>query len=159
MTKFNNTLFKWLEGFITILLYVLTAVAFFHLMSRFLLRWSNAGIDELTRLAFVWVVSIGSAMAFRSRSHVGITYLANKLSSKNRVYLELLVRVILICFMLAVIKAGIEMTTMGASQYSTYLELPMSFFYACIPFGAALSILVFIEDINIFRDNLKEVLE
>jgi TRAP-type C4-dicarboxylate transport system permease small subunit len=157
--RFNETLFKVLENIITVLLYSLTAVAFFQLVIRYFLKFSYAGLDEITRLAFVWVVSIGSALAFREKAHMGITYLANKLAERNRIYLEVLVYVILIGFMAVVVKAGVQMTQMGIRQVSEYLEWPMALFYACIPFGAALSILVFVEDIYVNLCKLKEATE
>ncbi|NLZ90897.1 MAG: TRAP transporter small permease [Clostridiales bacterium] len=148
-----------MESIIAILLYSLTAVAFFQLVIRYFLKFSYAGLDEVTRLAFVWVVSIGSALAFREKAHMGITYLANKLAGKNRIYLEILVYVILTGFMAVVIKAGVQMTQMGIRQVSEYLEWPMALFYACIPFGAALSILVFVEYIYINLCELRGVKE
>lgn len=157
IAKFNESFFKGLENTIAVLLYALTAVAFFQLAMRYFLKFSYAGLDEITRLAFVWVVSIGSVLAFRKKAHMGITYLANKLSDRNRIHLEILVYVLLIIFMLIVIKAGIQMTNMGIRQFSEYLEWPMALFYACIPFGGAFSILVFVEDIFNCLCTLKEV--
>ena len=58
ITRFNETFFKGLESIIAILLYSLTAVAFFQLVIRYFLKFSYAGLDEVTRLAFVWVVSM-----------------------------------------------------------------------------------------------------
>ncbi|MGI6702987.1 MAG: TRAP transporter small permease [Clostridia bacterium] len=159
ITKFNESLFKVLENIIAVLLYALTAVAFFQLVMRYFLKFSYAGLDEVTRLAFVWVVSIGSSLAFRKKAHMGITYLANKLSDRNRIYLELLVYVFLIGFMVVVIKAGTQMTQMGIRQSSEYLEWSMALFYACIPSGAVLSILVFVEDIYNCLGKLREVTE
>ncbi|MBA1336167.1 MAG: hypothetical protein HPY66_2126 [Firmicutes bacterium] len=159
ITKFNEALFKGLENTIAILLYALTTVAFIQLMMRYFLKFSYAGLDEITRLAFVWVVSIGSALAFRKKAHMGITYLANKLSNNNRIYLEVLVNTLLIGFMVVVIKAGTQMTQMGIRQVSEYLEWSMALFYACIPFGAALSILVFVENLYNCLNKLKGVTE
>jgi len=159
ITRFNEALFKGLESIIAVMLYLLTAVVFFQLVIRYFLKFSYAGLDEVTRLAFVWVVSIGSALAFREKAHMGITFLANKLAGRKRIYLELLVYVILIGFMAVVIKAGVQMTQMGIRQFSEYLEWPMALFYACIPFGAALSILVFVEFIYVNLCKLKEVTE
>lgn len=48
---------------------------------------------------------------------------------------------------------------MGIRQVSEYLEWPMALFYACIPFGAALSILVFVEYIYINLCELRGVKE
>ncbi len=147
MQKALDRLFKVVENIAAVLLYVLTAVAFFQLISRYFFHKSNAGVDELVRLAFVWVVSFGSALAFRAKAHLGITALLNKLSADNRKYANIALDLILVAFFALVISAGIGMARMGAKQYSEYLRMSMAYFYACIPVGAAISILVFMEDI------------
>jgi len=148
ISKFNEALFKRIETIISVLLYGLTAGAFLQLAMRYILRYSWAGIDELTRLAFVWVVSIGGALAFRKKAHVGIGFLSSKLSGKNKIYLEFFVSFILLIFMALIVAAGLQMTQLGIMQLSEYLQISMAFFYLCIPVGAALSILVFVEEIN-----------
>lgn len=147
LIKFNENLFKHLESLSAILLFILTGVAFIQLVLRYSFRISYAGVDELRRLAFVWIASVGSALAFRKKAHMGITYLANKMSNKNKLYLEIFVNIALIVFMSSVLKAGIHMAKMGNNQVSEYLQMSMIFFYLSIPFGAVLSILVFIEDL------------
>jgi len=156
IAKFNDALFSRIETGISIFLYGLTAIAFIQLAMRYLLKYSSAGIDELTRLAFVWVISIGSALAFRKKAHVGITFLSRKLSGKNKLYLEFFVTLILLVFMVIIVVAGMQMTQLGMRQFSEYLQISMAFFYLCIPAGAALSILVFIEEITALLAKLKE---
>jgi TRAP-type C4-dicarboxylate transport system permease small subunit len=148
ISKVNEAVFKFVENVIVILLFGLTSVAFLQLTSRYLLRYSNAGIDELIRLAFVWVVATGSAITFRKKSHVGITFFANTLKGKKRILLDIIVNIILSALMITIIKAGIGMTQMGATQISTYLGISIAYFYSCIPTGAFLSLLVFVEELT-----------
>jgi TRAP-type C4-dicarboxylate transport system permease small subunit len=156
IAKFNDALFSGIETGIAVLLYGLTGAAFIQLAMRYLLKYSWAGIDELTRLAFVWVVSIGGALAFRKKAHVGITFLSGKLSGRNKLYLELFVTIMLLAFMTLIVVAGIHMAQLGTMQLSEYLQISMAFFYLCIPVGAALSILVFIEEITALLPKMKE---
>ena len=148
MQKALDGFFKTVETIVAILLFSLTAVAFYQLLSRYILSKSNAGVDEVVRLAFVWVASFGSALAFRAKSHLGITALVNKLTVNNRRYAHVMIDIILIVFFTLVTIAGIRMALMGAKQYSEYLRMSMVYFYACIPTGAVISILSFIEDIE-----------
>ena len=145
--KFFDALFKIVEEVSAIVLAAVTLVAFYQIISRYIFQSSNAGIDELTRLAFVWCASLGSAMAFRAGSHLGVTALINKIKGKAREVAEIVIYVILIVLMVAVSYAGLTMTKMGTMQYSEYLRISMAYFYACIPAGAILSIIAFIEGI------------
>lgn len=148
ISKLNESIFKFVENIIVVLLFVLTLVAFLQLTSRYLFRFSNAGIDELIRLAFVWTISTGSAITFRKKAHVGITFFANTLKGKAKVVLQIVVNLILSALMIVIIKAGIGMTQMGATQISTYLGISIAYFYSCIPSGAFLSLLVFLEELT-----------
>lgn len=151
--KIHNKLYELLESVICVVTFVMTAIAFYQLVTRYLFGFSYAGLDEINRLMFVWIVSIGSSLAFRAKAHMGVTFLANKLSDDKRKYFEVFLNMILIAFMLVVIKASIQMTKMGAKQISEYLEWSMAYFYACIPISSILSILVFLENIyNILLD-------
>ncbi len=143
--KIFNAIFKVVELFSAVVLGAVTIVAFYQIVSRYILQSSNAGIDELTRLAFVWCASLGGALAFRSKSHLGVTALINKLSGKPRIGIEICIYLVLIVFFSFVFSAGITMTKMGMMQYSEYLRIKMALFYACIPAGAGFSILSFIE--------------
>jgi len=147
MQKVFDAIFKVLENVAAVVLFVVTAVAFYQLVARYFFSSSNAGIDELTRLAFVWCASLGSALAFRAGAHLGVTALVNKLKDSRRVYYEIFLNLLLIAFMVLVVKAGIQMAQMGGRQFSEYLRMSMACFYSCIPVGAAFSIVVFIENI------------
>ncbi len=147
ISRLNEVIFKFLENIIVVLLFGLTLIAFLQLMSRYLLHISSGGVDELIRLAFVWVISIGSAITFRRKAHVGITFFANRLKGKASILLQLLVNLILSALMIVIIKAGIDMTLMGVTQISEYIGISMAYFYSCIPSGAFLSLLVFLEEL------------
>ncbi len=147
MQKTLDRFFKAIETISAVLLYVLTAVAFYQLLSRYLFSTANAGVDELVRLAFVWVVSFGSALAFRAKAHLGITALVDRIPEHGREYAGVLINLILTAFFVTVVAAGIGMARMGMKQYSEYLRLSMVYFYACIPVGAVICIIVFLEDI------------
>lgn len=147
MRKAIEGFFKALELIVAVLVFVLTTVSFFHLVSRYFLGKSSAGIDELTRLAFVWSVSIGIALAFRSKAHLGITALLNKVPPDKREYAHIFINVVLIVFFSLVLSAGITMTNMGTKQYSEYLRMSMMWFYVSTPISALLSIVALLEDI------------
>jgi|GEM_PF-1037040 len=142
-----DKIFDLVEFASAITLALVTVVAFYQIISRYIFQSSYAGIDELTRLAFVWCASLGSALAFRAKAHLGVTALVSKLHGIAHLVSEVLIDSLLVVFMMVVLVAGIQMTKMGNLQFSEYLRMNMAFFYACIPTGAFFSILVFAEDI------------
>jgi TRAP-type C4-dicarboxylate transport system permease small subunit len=147
MQRIFTWIFRVVEDVSSVLLFVLTAVAFYQLVVRYLFAAANAGVDELIRVAFVWVASFGSALAFRAKAHLGVTTLLNKVPEVYRKHTDIALNAILILFMCVVVFAGIRMGMRGFRQYSEYLRMTMAYFYFCIPVGGALSILVFAENI------------
>lgn len=147
MQRIITWVFRVVEDVSSVLLFVLTAVAFYQLVVRYLFAAANAGVDELIRLAFVWVASFGSALAFRAKAHLGVTALLNKMSGAYRKHAEILLNAILIVFMAVVAVAGVRMGMRGFKQYSEYLRMSMAYFYFCVPVGGVLAILVFVENI------------
>ena len=145
--KVFDLIFKIVENVSAVVLAAVTLVAFYQIASRYIFQSSNAGIDELTRLAFVWCASLGSALAFRAGSHLGVTAAVNKIKGRGREMAEIVIYVILIVLMVSITYAGFTMTKMGTMQYSEYLRISMAYFYACIPVGAIFSIIAFVEHI------------
>ena len=155
MKKFFDAIFKVVESVAAVVLAAVTAVAFYQIASRYIFLSSNAGIDELTRLAFVWCASLGSALAFRSKSHLGVTALVNKVKGKGHEGVEIGIYFVLIALFVLIGYAGITTTKMGTMQYSEYLRISMAYFYACIPVGALFSVIAFIEAILESLDKIK----
>lgn len=145
--KIIDAFFKFVEYVAAVILAAVTLVAFYQIVSRYIFRSSNAGIDELTRMAFVWCASLGSALAFRKGAHLGVTALVRKLKGTANTAMNIFIQCAVIFLMVLVISGGLHLAKMGASQYSEYLRLSMVYFYACIPFGAVCSILACIDNI------------
>ena len=157
MQKVFDAIFKALELFCAIVLFVITAVCFYNIIARYIFGSSNAGIDELSRLAFCWSVCLGSALAFRAGAHLGVTALTKNLKGTAKKIYEILLNVILTVFMGAVLVAGLQMAKMGTMQFSEYLRMSMVYFYASIPVGAVFSILTFIENVYHILTRSEEV--
>ena len=157
MQKVFDAIFKALELVCAIVLFVITAVCFYNIIARYIFGSSNAGIDELSRLAFCWSVCLGSALAFRAGAHLGVTALVKNFKGGAKKTYDILLNVVLIVFMGAVLVAGLQMVKMGSMQYSEYLRMSMAYFYASIPVGAVFSILTFIENIYHVLTNSEEV--
>ena len=157
MQKVFDAIFKALELFCAIVLFVITAVCFYNIIARYIFGSSNAGIDELSRLAFCWSVCLGSALAFRAGAHLGVTALTKNFKGTTKTIYDILLNVVLTVFMGTVLVAGIQMAKMGMMQFSEYLRMSMVYFYASIPVGAVFSILSFIENIYHILTNSEEV--
>lgn len=81
MTK----LFKFLDAVLAFLLFGMVVMVFGNVVLRYAF---NSGIvisEELSRIFFVWLTFIGSIVAMRERSHLGMDNFISKLSRKGKV--------------------------------------------------------------------------
>jgi len=79
--------FKWLathleEVLCAVLLAIMAVITFANVVARYLLKYSFAFTEELVVSFFVWLTLLGTAIAFREQSHLGFTFIIERLSLK-----------------------------------------------------------------------------
>ena len=58
---------------------VMAIVMFVNIIARYLLKYSLAFTEELVVSLFVWVTLLGASIAFRQQSHLGFSFLIQRL--------------------------------------------------------------------------------
>lgn len=147
ITKINNVLFRLIKYFLAFAILAITCLLFFQIISRYILGFSYAQIDELGRHVFVWSICLGTALAFREKAHLGITALVDKFSGKLKFVTAIFLNLVMILFFLIILLAGIDLVKLGMRQITDALFLPLGYIYTCLPVGALLCITVYIENL------------
>lgn len=98
------------------------------------LRWT----EEMARLTFIWFSFLGAAMTLSRFKHLAIDFFYLKMSPRIRRFLNLLTWLVVIGFSGVIGLYGMWLTRIVDMQRSPMLQLPMSYFYAAVPVGAAL---------------------
>lgn len=62
-----------------ILFAVMAVITFINIISRYLLKYSFAFTEEIVVSFFVWLTLLGASIAFRDQSHLGFTFLTDRL--------------------------------------------------------------------------------
>jgi len=139
-----------------ILLFVMSAIAFANVFSRYVFHFSFASTEEITINIFVWMTVVGSGIAFERGSQLGMVTFFNlfphalkKTSIIVSSFLSALLFLIVDIFMIRTIHD--ELTIFHAK--SSALNIPIWIYYAGVPL---LSIYVFR---GIYRDALKKLTE
>lgn len=70
------------EVFCAILFAAMAVITFFNIISRYLLKYSFAFTEELVVSFFVWLTLLGASIAFRDQSHLGFSFLTDRLPKK-----------------------------------------------------------------------------
>lgn len=112
---------------------------------RFLLESSLAFPDELIRYLFIWLVFLGSAIAFRRNMHAAIGLLVSNLPAGLRRLAMLGSTLVSTGFFAIVLIAGLHYAESASDQISPALEVSMSWVMASVPAGMAILIIYGIE--------------
>jgi TRAP-type C4-dicarboxylate transport system permease small subunit len=127
---------KFLVYVVAIILIVMSIVISFQVFSRFTLSNSLEWSEELSRYLMIWLVFLGTAVALRKKSLIGVEALSERLGFKKERALKTVVHIVSIIFFGILIFKGFEMLGHVANQKSPAMKIPMTYPYAAIPVGA-----------------------
>jgi len=142
--KILNNLEEYLAG---ILLLVMVTIAFVNVVSRFTFKFSISYIEELEVYLYVWLVMLGSAIAFKRWSHLCVSLLVEKLPDRLRKYIRILVTFLSIGFFAVIFKSSINQIQdeILMSVTTTSMGLPKWWYTLGLPIGSALIIIRLIQ--------------
>lgn len=105
--------------------------------------------EELSRYLMIYSVFIGIAVGVRRGSHVGIRAFVNKLPVRVGDAVEYIQRILTIItyISLTVVSLLVSIHFGQIGQRSTMMHVPMSFVYAILPIGFALSAVHSVENL------------
>lgn len=146
MVKFFKLYDSFIEKTICILLGILVVSLFTQVVSRHFLNISIMWTDELGRYLFIWIVYLGSAVAFRERSHLVVDVFTERMPYKLQFFLKSFFNLLILAFLFLVFIFGLKfsMINMANPAYSMRI-IKLGIVYASIPVGALLMI------VNILR--------
>src|SRR5438128_300629 len=104
-------------AFIIILVFLLTAVTFAQVATRYVLGDPLIWSEEAARYLFVWVSMIGAALAIREGGHFGLDLLIRRAPALKPV-LGPAVTVVTSVFLVILLKTGIDETNLAAMQFA-----------------------------------------
>lgn len=123
----------WLAA---VFLFVMSAIAFINVLSRYLFHFSFAATEELTINLFVWLTVIGSGIAFERGGQLGMVTLYNVLPGKMQRVVTfvnaLLSAVLFILVDIYMIQAIYEEITLFKAT-SAALAVPVWIYYVGVP--------------------------
>ena len=142
MTKFLKNI---VEHFCFLLVMILSAVVFFQVLNRFILKGPWAWSEELAMLLFQWVVFLGAAVGVKRMSHFGIDLVVEKLSGNTRRCLELVVPIAIGAIALTLIIEGFKLLKLTQNQVYTTMPFSHAWATAAMPVSGFLMIVYLIQ--------------
>jgi len=135
---------------------VIFAVTFLAVVFRYLLHAPLPWSQDVIRLAFTYMIYFGAAYCVRDNSHLNVDVLLTMLSKRGRKMVEIAINFVLLGFFAFLVNFGLYFAKMGYIQTTSYLMLPMTYYYLSIPLSAVAMIFYVIQNILGQLKDLKE---
>jgi TRAP-type C4-dicarboxylate transport system permease small subunit len=148
-----GALVEWLTAaLITTLVIVVSA----NVVARYFLQVSLLWAEEVSRLAFVWVVFLGATIALRRRTHLAISFVTDRLPLPAREAVYTLVMLLTLAFLGAIGWGGIDLVrqTIEFGRLTPILGISAAWGYLAVPVAA---LLMFLETLRalVMREHLE----
>lgn len=127
MAKIEFVLGAALLAIITLLVFIASVMRFFNHP----LIWSV----DLAQLLFIWLCFIGATKAMRERAHLGVDLIVRWFPHRIRLYIEMLLAVIIIVFMMLLAKEGYNLTLMNRERLFGDSGLSYAYVTIAVPVG------------------------
>ncbi len=124
-----------------VMLAFMTVLVLLQVIFRYVLSLPFPESQELAVYAMVYVVTFGSSIAVYNKSHVAVSFIAEKCPKSVQYLLRVLTCVAMAVFFALLVKYGIDLTLRSMLQRGTSTGIPVGYVVASIPASAAISLL------------------
>ncbi|MDR2450850.1 MAG: TRAP transporter small permease [Candidatus Accumulibacter sp.] len=136
---------KVIGAVLFVAMFVLIAITLWQITCRFILYIPVQWSEEVVRLAFVWLIFLGSAMACKEGAHLVLDVVSQHFCPKNRSRLQTLVLVAMLVIEAAIFHASLQYVLRCFGKTLVTLPIPSNFMYMSGPISVALMIFFTIE--------------
>ena len=137
----RDKLDKILETSLSLLLGLMVINVLWQVASRYLLNDPSAFTDELSRYLLIWVGLLGAAYASGKGMHVAIELLERKLSEKQKIYQQMIIRLMICAFSIFTLIIGgtrLVVVSFELGQTSSAMQLSLGYVYLALPLSGVL---------------------
>ena len=136
-----GALAKVIQYVVLILLALMVIIVFSNVVSRYYLQVSLAWSEEIARFMLVWLVFLGSFLAYIHDEHLGLDILVKKFPPTLRKAVAVCANLLVIFALYAVMEGGYLMMMANFDWLSASAEIPQGYVYLVIPLSCGLMIL------------------
>lgn len=123
------------------LLAAAASVGFYQVLTRFVLSQPATWSETAVRTMLIWMSYLGMAGAIRIGALVSVDVLYRACRGRARRQLEAVITIMTLVLLVILVWFGIDLAYRVRFQILAGLEIPVTWAYAAIPVGSAVSIL------------------
>lgn len=144
-------------GMVCVLLFIfMVCIGTYQIIVRYFFGSPSTISEELLTYSFTWMALLAAAYVFGKRDHMRMGFLADKLTGKKRMILEILIECLVIALaVIVLIFGGVSIMKLTMTQVTASLGISMGVVYTVVPLSGVL-ILVYsvLNIIDIFREKI-----
>ncbi len=145
LLRVNTALLLVCKYLVILLVAIIAEILIASVFFRYGLNNSLSWAEELSKYLMVWLTFLGAPIALRHFGHINIDLLISILPARVEQFMYLIVSLVVAFTMGIVLWKGWVFTEVGARQIASTFNLSMLYLYIAVPIGAALTILVALE--------------
>jgi len=130
-----NTILRAVIGLLIATLVVSVGMGVFY---RYVLKESLYWATEVPNVLLIWIVFLGSVVAFYEKRHIAFSVLAEALPAPLSRLICIIAEIIVLGFFIIMLVYGWQIVTQAMNSLSDALKIPRGYFYLCLPISAAL---------------------
>jgi len=141
MNKFINKLDFLIEKLLILLILAIVLIVTWQVLSRYLLHSPSSVSEEVARFLLIWISLIGAVYCYRTKAHLGLDIITNKLAMQQQKIAAIFTHVMVFLFSaLVLVIGGCRLVTLAFEpvQYSPALDVPMGYIYSVLPLSGLL---------------------
>jgi len=141
MSSVIRVINRFVESIAMLFLAGMVLVVFLQIVLRAISGSSFLWAEEVARFLMIWVIFLGTAVAFRYGAHISIEFLFDRLPESLKKVGHVLIALLSIVFVAVLIAKGWELCQKSMVNFSPALKIPMGYVYAVIPISGILMII------------------
>jgi len=150
LMRIKKMLIKGLDILLILAVAALVFDVVWGVFSRHILNAQTKWTEELARYLLIWVSLLGGAVAFGTKSHLGVDYFVSKLHPSSRKLMTLLGYAVVLFFAVAVFLVGgsrVVADAFAMEQMTPALGWKMGYVYLALPLAGFFITLFTLENI------------
>lgn len=147
--KLGDAMFRLLAMVMAFCLLLMLILVFGNVVMRYAF---NSGImisEEVARMTFVWLIFIGSVLAFRSKQHLAVNMLVTRLPIRLQKAIHVIRQLLILAVLGLLIDGGWTQTLIGFSTVTPVAGVPIAIFSGAVWFCAMAMAMMLLADLYV----------
>ncbi|MCI8834524.1 MAG: TRAP transporter small permease [Ruminococcus sp.] len=117
----------------------MVCVGTYQIVVRYFFNSPSTVSEELLTYSFTWMALLASAYVFGKRDHMRMGFIADKLTGKKKMVMEIAIELLILAFsVIVLIFGGFSIMNLTMTQVTASLGIPMGTVYTVVPLTGVL---------------------